>query len=58
MTATHNTHWIALVRIKLAAGYGVEDIALHMKSRVDDVRREVAILREQGDLARMFPATK
>jgi hypothetical protein len=35
----------------LRQGYGVEDIAVMLKEDVDAIRREVAILREEGELA-------
>ena len=55
MTAHANDAWQTVVRRLLKEGYGVEDIAIKAKCDVQDVRREVQILREGGDLARMFP---
>jgi hypothetical protein len=54
MTAQANTMWICRVREALREGYGVEDIALRERCDVEDVRREVQILREEGALATMF----
>ena len=55
MTAHANDAWQTVVRRLLREGYGVEDVAIKLRCDVDDVRREVAILRASGDLARMFP---
>ena len=46
--AVRNSVWIARVRLLLRDGFGVEDIAVRLKCCVDDVRAEVAILRENG----------
>lgn len=54
MTAQRNSNWQAKVRALLRDGYGVEDIALRLRCDVGDVRSEVAILRAEGELARMF----
>lgn len=54
MNAQANSQWICRVRESLREGYGVEDIALRLKCDVEDVRQEVKILREQGDLERIY----
>lgn len=51
-----NSQWICRVREELKAGFGVEDIAIRLNCDVADVRAEVGILREGGDLKRMFKA--
>lgn len=56
MGATANSQWIARVRILLGQGLGSEDIAVLMSCNVEDVRREIQILREQGDLKRILDA--
>lgn len=45
---TCNTAWIVRVRALLGQGYGVEDIAVMLDCRADDVRREVEIYRQEG----------
>ena len=52
--AERNSQWIRRVRGALAEGLGVEDIALRLSCDVEDVRREVSILRENGALARIY----
>lgn len=52
--ARRNSHWICRVREDLAQGFGVEDIALRLSCAVEDVRREVRILRDEGLLARIY----
>ena len=54
MTPQQNTMWICRVREALKAGFGVEDIALREKCDVADVRAEVEILRDGGELQAMF----
>lgn len=54
MTPQQNTMWMCRVREALKAGYGVEDIAIREGCSIEDVRREVAILRAEGQLAVMF----
>ena len=58
MTPHRNDAWQTAVRGLLKQGYGVENIAIKLKCDVQDVRREVAILRDSGEIARMFPARK
>ncbi|MDE4189641.1 hypothetical protein [Phaeobacter gallaeciensis] len=53
-TAEMNTQWICRVREALAEGLGVEDIALRLSCAVEDVRREVEILRETDNLGRLY----
>lgn len=53
-----NSNWQAKVKALLAAGYGVEDIALHLKCSADSVRREVQILRDAKELAKMYGGKK
>lgn len=52
--ARRNDQWIGAVRKFLRLGLGVEDIALHIHCDVEDVRREVRILRESGELAKIY----
>jgi hypothetical protein len=54
MTAQANTMWICRVREALREGYGVEDIAVRERCNVEDVRREVEILRAEGAFKVMF----
>lgn len=46
--------WRGVVRDELLSGYGVEDIAIKLKCKHDDVRAEVNRLRKQGALARWW----
>lgn len=46
--------WQQRVRHDLQDGLGVEDIARNTRADVEDVRREVSILRANGDLQKMF----
>lgn len=48
MTPDQNTGWQVKVRNLLSQGYGVEDIAIRLKCGVEDIRREVAIYRQEG----------
>ena len=54
MTAQRNTMWQAHVRRLLSIGYGVEDIAIITKYKIEDVRAEVQILRDMGVLKGIF----
>ena len=54
MTGARNSQWICRVREHLREGFGVEDIAIRLKCDVEAVRAEVWILREQGDLERIY----
>ncbi len=54
MTAQRNSMWQAHVRRLLREGYGAEDIAVLTKYPVRDVRQEIAILRESGELAGIY----
>ncbi len=56
--AARNSLWIVKVRICLQDGYGVEDISLMLNCSVEDVRREVEILRESNLLALIYGAAK
>ncbi|GAB5434768.1 MAG: hypothetical protein EpisKO_41380 [Epibacterium sp.] len=49
-----NSLWVVAVRQLLRAGFGVEDIALKTGRDSEDVRREVNILRESRELARIY----
>lgn len=49
-----NTDWQYRVRSHLRDGYGVEDIAVNLRCPVADVRREVEILREAGELQKIY----
>ena len=53
-----NSQWIHRVRTLLKDGWGVEDIGLMLKCSVDDVRLEVSILRESGELENMYKGEK
>ncbi len=46
--------WQKSVRTLLRFGYGAEDIALRLRCGADDVRNEVAILREEGRLTEIY----
>ena len=46
--------WQQRVRHDLQDGLGVEDIARNTRADVEDVRREVSILRANGDLQKIF----
>lgn len=52
--ARSNSQWIGSVNALLREGYGVEDIARRLKCSVEAVRLEVAILREEGLLERLY----
>lgn len=54
MTAQRNSMWQAHVRRLLIEGYGAEDIAVLTKYPVRDVRQEIEILRESGELAGIY----
>ena len=51
-----NSVWQTRVKTLLSKGYGVEDIAIKTGVDVQHVRNEVAILRDDGALYRMFQA--
>jgi len=44
-----------IVREQIAAGFGIEDIAVMYRIPIAGVRYEVQELRESGQLAHMFP---
>lgn len=54
MSAIRNDVWQGDVHALLRQGYGAEDIAIKLNCRADDVRREVQILRETHQLARVL----
>ena len=54
MTPQQNTTWIVMVRTLLKEGFGTEDIAVKLKCKLSDVRNEVQILREEGELDRIY----
>lgn len=55
MTPQENTMWSYRVRKLLEEGYGTEDIAfVKLKCRLQDVKNEVQILRESGELAIIY----
>lgn len=54
MTPKQNTSWICRVRTLLKEGFGVENIAIKLNCDVQAVRNEVVILRELGELGRMY----
>lgn len=58
MSPRSNSQWIGAVKLLLAEGFGVEDIAQKLGCIVDEVRLEVAILRQEGVLDDMFGGEK
>jgi hypothetical protein len=46
--------WQHAVRKMLGQGYGVEDIAVIKGFNVEDVRREIRILQESGELDAIY----
>lgn len=52
--STYSPNWNVMVDHRLREGFGVEDIALQMKSSVDIIRFRVRRLRETGDLMKMM----
>lgn len=55
MTAAHlNSMWIGAVREALRLGFGVEDIAVQLGCNVESVRLEVSILRQSGELKKIY----
>lgn len=54
MTPEKNTAWATRVRKLLGQGFGVEDIAVKLECKADDVRREVEIYRQEGSLRRVL----
>lgn len=54
MSAQRNTMWQARVRELLREGFGTEDIAILTETHPETVRREVAILRESGELKNIY----
>ncbi len=54
MTAQRNTMWQARVKLLLREGFGTEDIAIITGSSADDVRREIEILRSDGELKTIY----
>ena len=54
-TADRNSNWQVRVRGLLAQGYGVEDIALRLSYDLKSVQAEVKILRQSGELRRIYP---
>lgn len=53
-TADRNLNWQAQVRGLLAHGFGIEDIALRLECDLESVQAEVKILREEGELRRIY----
>lgn len=49
-----NDAWQHRVWQGIRDGYGVEDIALQLGCDLDHVRREVSVLRLEGEIAKMF----
>lgn len=52
--AYQNSDWQWRVRGLLRSGFGVEDIAKLLDCKLETVRQEVSILREDGDLESIF----
>lgn len=50
----NSEEWRSQVQFMLKGGHGVEDIAIFLRCRVDQVRSEVARLRSSGALARWW----
>jgi len=48
--AQKNTMWSRKVRTLLKDGYGVDDISIMTKTDIEEVRLEVKILRETGQI--------
>lgn len=51
-----NDIWMATVRVLLQEGYGCEDIARATESPLSAVQDEITILREAGELERIYAA--
>lgn len=49
---------IGSVRSDLIEGYGVEDIALRKNMSLCDIRIFVSLMRNEGEISRMFPRKK
>lgn len=54
MTPQQNTMWISQVRKLLKQGFGTEDIAIKLDCKLQDVKNEVDILRESGELKMIY----
>lgn len=52
-----NSMWQGHVRRLLSEGYGAEDIAVLTHYGAEDVRREIKILRESGELSSIYGGT-
>lgn len=52
--AQQNTVWQTKVRRLLSEGLGVEDMIAQYEMNGADVRREVQILRESGELSQIY----
>lgn len=52
-----NSMWQDHVRKLLGEGYGAEDIAVLTHCCAEDVRREIKILRESGELSSIYGGT-
>lgn len=53
-----NSAWQGRVKSLTAQGWGSEDIANRLGCDLQDVRREIQILRESGELKKMFGGKK
>ena len=52
--AGQNEEWQSKVKTLLLDGLGVDDIALKLGCKVEDVRDEFGILRASGEMKKMF----
>lgn len=52
--ARQNSEWIGRMKTLLREGWGVEDIAIKTKTKLEHVQREVRILRASGELEELF----
>lgn len=53
-----NSLWQGRVKAMIAQGFGCEDIAFRLECNLEDVQREIKILRESGELKKMFKGLK
>lgn len=52
--ARQNSEWIGRMKTLLREGWGVEDIAIKTKTKLEHVQSEVRILRASGELNDLF----
>lgn len=56
--AMKNDAWRGCVVRMMKTGLGYEDIAVKLKCKAEDVRREAKILKEEGELDDLYRARK